>query len=410
MSRKLVVLSMIILSGLTGLTGSLAQAETDVRPVQMTLSQFLAKVRGQNLDLKIESSKVKAADAKAIGLSIPSPMAELMRTRDSGGVANGYVISQTIPFPTKLWGDQGARKSEARAQSEIKEIRENEILAQARFLYFSLWESQEKLSILEEKKKILLSHIKLSRSSARSDSFAGIHVLKAESDLDFLENETSSEEQSLKQKQAEISAYINEDILITQVVAVEPPLSEIPKINSVEETPQFKSIRFALDSFKSRELEADSSWLPDFTLRYKNMGPSNMAVGYSEVGIGFTVPFLFFWEPYSISRQAGAQRLQSEYELEKQSRLIHAEQESLRNGLNSLKKQLTLLKEKLIPRAEKRMHLVHNLAPRDMETLQDHRETMESFPDLKMKALELRRQYEQTLAALEKYQPRREIR
>lgn len=50
------------------------------------------------------------------------------------------------------------------------------------------------------------------------------------------------------------------------------------------------------------------------------------------------------------------------------------------------------------------MKLVHNLAPRDMETLQDHRETMEAFPDLKLKALEIRRTYEETVAELLKFE------
>jgi hypothetical protein len=60
-------------------------------------------------------------------------------------------------------------------------------------------------------------------------------------------------------------------------------------------------------------------------------------------------------------------------------------------------------KNKLLPRAEQRMKIVHNLAPRDMETIQDHRETMEAFPNLKMAELELRMQYEETIAELEKY-------
>lgn len=50
------------------------------------------------------------------------------------------------------------------------------------------------------------------------------------------------------------------------------------------------------------------------------------------------------------------------------------------------------------------MRLVHNLAPRDMETLQDHRETMEAFPGFKLKALDIRDQYEQTVTELEKFQ------
>jgi hypothetical protein len=38
-----------------------------------------------------------------------------------------------------------------------------------------------------------------------------------------------------------------------------------------------------------------------------------------------------------------------------------------------------------------------------METIQDHRETMEAFPELKMIELDLRVQYEEAIAELEKF-------
>ena len=83
-----------------------------------------------------------------------------------------------------------------------------------------------------------------------------------------------------------------------------------------------------------------------------------------------------------------------EYEFEKQKRILDSDKVILFSRLESLKKQIDNLNNKLIPRAEKRMKLVHNLAPRDMETIQDHRETMETFPDLKLKSLDLRMAYD----------------
>ena len=95
--------------------------------------------------------------------------------------------------------------------------------------------------------------------------------------------------------------------------------------------------------------------------------------------------------------------MQAQFELEKQRKDIDIENTTLLSKAESLKKQITILKDKSIPRAEKRMKLVHNLAPRDMETLQDHRETMEALPELKMKALSYRLEYEQAISNLEKY-------
>ncbi len=119
--------------------------------------------------------------------------------------------------------------------------------------------------------------------------------------------------------------------------------------------------------------------------------------------VGVSLPFIFFWEPRAASSSATAQRLQAEYEFDKEKRKIQVQKTSLIVKAESLKKQLDNLITKLLPKAEKRMRLVHNLAPRDMETLQDHRETMEAFPDLKLKALEYREQYEEAISELQKY-------
>jgi outer membrane protein TolC len=256
---------------------------------------------------------------------------------------------------------------------------------------------------LLDKKRVLEQHIKLSRSSARSDSFAGIHVLKAESDLDFLENEILASEQNIRERQVEIANFINADPNKLKIIAEEPPLSPIPNLSATPTTHQINALKFNLENLRNRESAAKSEWFPDLNIRYKEMGATSMSTRYNEVMFGITLPFVFFWEPNAASKKASAERLQGELELEKQKRSIDSERVTLMSKAELLKKQIENLKEKLIPKAERRMKLVHNLAPRDMETLQDHRETMEAFPELKLKALELRLEYEAVISSLEKY-------
>ena len=384
---------------------SLVQAEES-----MTLSSFLALVRKQNPDLQIEAAKVAASDAKSVGLAIPPPMVGVNQMKeDTGNTAVGFEVSQTIPFPTKLTSDHSSRKFEAKAQNEFRRARENEILAQAKNLYFSLWAMQERVKLFQDKREVLRNHIKLSRSTARSDSSASLHVLRAESDLDLLENEILSEEQKLLTAKSEIAVFLNQDPEIFKMNAQEPPLSSTPQNISLNESPQVKMTQFSLETLRAKESQAKSSWFPDFNIRYKQMGQTSMFSRYNEVMVGVTLPFVFFWEPNSESQAASAQSLQAEYQLEKQKRSFESERINTLKKIEVLKKQLDTLKEKLIPRAEKRMKLVHNIAPRDMESLQDHRETMEALPDLKLKALDLRREYEQAVSSLEKYLPAKEV-
>lgn len=370
----------------------------------LTLEEYLVKAKEQNLDFKIAESKSESIEAKSTGLAISAPMIGFsqMQTQD-GSSANGFEINQMIPFPTKLFSDHSARKYMHHSQEESRLDINKQLLLEARLLYFSLWQSQVRLSLLQEKKDVLQEHIKISRSTARSNSFAAIHVLKAESDLDLLNNDIESAKQIIREKQFAMANFMNSDPSSFKVIASEPKISALPKLNSIEESYLFKAKKFNLESLKAKEHEAKASWLPDFNLRYKEMGATSTSMKYKEIMVGVTLPFIFFWEPYVISKQASLERLIGEYQLEKEKRNFNSDKIVLLSRVESLHKQLDTLYNKLIPRAEKRMKIVHNLAPTDMETLQDHRETMEALPDLKMKALDLRMEYERSVADLEKY-------
>ena len=370
----------------------------------VTLEEFLSNVTASNLDLKISQAKSEAADSRSTGINIPPPMVGFSQFKENpGSTTSGFEVSQTIPFPTKLAGDHSARKYEAQMEEENRRGLQKQTLAQGKLIYFSVWQSQERLEILQEKKEVLKDHIKLSKSAARSDSFAAIHVLKAESELDLLENEIESARQKSRETQIDAALFINTEAAHFTLIAVDPKLSTIPKLNSSDETHQVRALKFQLESLKEKEFEAKSSWLPDFNLRYKEMAATSTSSKYNELMVGITLPFVFFWEPYSTSSSAAKSRLAGEYEFEKQKRIIDSDKVVLLSRAESLKKQIENLNNKLIPRAEKRMKLVHNLAPRDMETIQDHRETMEAFPDLKLKSLDLRMDFELTVTNLEKY-------
>lgn len=371
---------------------------------KLSLDDFLRTVKSENLNLRTEVAKEEAADAKATGIDLPPPMIGAIQMKEKNrDTASGFEISQTIPFPTKISNDRSARKFEAATQREERKAKEQEVVAEARLLFLSLWAAQERVSLLREKKAVIERHIRLSRAAARSDSFLKIHVLKAESDLDELENEILSEEQGLKQKQAEMAEFINTNPENFLPVAAEPPLTPLPESSALGGSHQLEASRLMLEGSKSRESEAKSSWFPELNIRYKKMGETSMTPEYSEIMVGASLPFVYFWEPKAASRSATADRLQAELAYSKERRRVETAKTVSRTKAEALKKQLENLKTKLLPRAEQRMKLVHNLAPRDMETLDDHRETMESFPDLKLKALELRMQYEEAAAELQKF-------
>lgn len=373
---------------------------------ELSLGDFLKRVKEQNLNLKQEEAKLSSAEAVAsLGIRLPPPMLEFNQRKEDGGVTtNGFEVTQEIPFPTKLSSDYSARRYAALAQKEMFQANYNETLAKAKLAYIEFWIAQEQVNLLNDKKSILVQHLKLSRSAVRSDSFLSIHLLKAESDMDFLENEIESMRQILREKQIVLAEILNEEVDSFRPTATEPELSPIPPKVESHLSPQVEALRLTAEGFKAQEAVAKSSWLPDFSLKYEEMEMANLSARrYKEITFGVTLPFLYFWEPHSEVKRAKADSLQADFNLNRNNKNIESKIAQLYSKAESILKQISNLKNKLVPRAGKRMKIVHNLAPRDMETLADHRETMETFPNLKMSELELRKKYEEAVAELGQY-------
>ena len=376
----------------------------------LRIEDFLSMAQEKNLDVKIENANAQGSEARAVGIALPPPMVNAIKMKmEDGKSASGFEATQMLPFPGKLIGDYRARQNEEHSSKEMKWAKESEVEAQARSLFVGLWIAQEKKNVLNEREKIIQEHIHLARSTTRSDSSASLHLLQVESEFDFLQNQVKETLLEIRERQIQVAAIINMNPANYRPVAIAPPLTTIP-LNAplTEATHQVLSIHWELESLKARETEANSSWAPDFNFRYKEMGATSMFPRYKEFMVGITLPFAFFWEPHSQSIGAFSNRLKKEYEYEREKLKVETERSSLLSKAESLREQIELISEKLIPRAHKRMKVMNNLAPRDMQTLEAHLATMNALPELKMKSLELRMQYEEAVAGLNKYLKRGE--
>ncbi len=370
----------------------------------ITLEDFLSRVKNQSLDDKIQQARYDSFQAKASGYLIPPPTLSFSRFKEQdSATSNGFEILQTIPFPSHLTADHAARKYDFLAQKELQVSAQKQTLITAKILYLTLWQNQMRAILLDDKKHIIQHHIKIARSAARSDSFGAIHLLKAESDLDLLESDIEIAQQNAREKQFEMATLIGVDPATYSIEAVEPSTTEMPATFSIEGSHLYKTRMFKLQALKEREIDAKANWFPDFSLKYKEMGSTSTAPKSVETMIGITLPFLFFWEPNSLVRQAKLESLQGQFEFDKEKRNFLSDKSVLFSRIKSLRKQLDTLNTRLIPRAEKRKKLLQNISLRDMEALQDHRDTMEALPDLKMKALDYRLDYEKAVAEVVKY-------
>lgn len=369
----------------------------------ISLDQFVQEAGKQNLSLKAKTAASVSDRERAYGIRLPPAQVNLIQMQMAGTSTPGFIAAQTLPFPTKIADEHSARRAEAFASEAARNATKQEVIAEARFIYYRLWQAQERLRLLNEKARVIEDHIRLALAASRSDSFLKIHVLKAENDLDLLRNDIVQAEQQIRESQIAAAEFLNRDPNAYRPLASSFPLSPLPQRPALEKPYQIEMKKFELEALRSKERLARAEWFPDFSLQYKEMGATPMLPRYSEIMVGATLPFVFFWQAKAESGRASAQRQEGEFLLERETRRIDAEQATLMERAISLKKQIDQFTNELLPRAEKRMKIVHNLAPRDMETLQDQRETLEAFPDLKLKALSLREQYEKTVMDLEQF-------
>lgn len=371
---------------------------------EFTMNHFLAEVEKSNLDLKVEDSRNEAAAARASGIRMPAPSVSLLQRRFENDNSHGFEVSQTIPFPGKISSEKKYRQQAALAAKSYQKEQTNWVLSLARFIYIEYWLKSEVLSALNEKREIIVDHIKLAKSIVRSDSMLKIHLLKAESDLDLLDNRILKEKQILTEKQLKIAELLNWRGGKIPPSPSEPTLSVLPSIQ-VEDTPQIRTLEYRVAMAQAKESENMQAWIPDFKLSLMKMNQAQMMPEFTQISVGITLPFALPWETKSKSDEAQAKRKMTEYELQKGKREIEYAQANIVSEAQALKNQMTLIQSKLIPRAKERMKIVHNIAPRDMNSLQDHRETMEAFADLRLQVLSLRARYEQIASELLLYSP-----
>lgn len=387
------------------LTFSSAFAKENKILKKLTFDEFIEETKSHNLSLKVAKSKSDVSQAKAIGIKIPDPkVGYITRSDMAGNSANGVEFQQTIPFPSKITSDYEARKYEAKSQESLYLGVKSEVFAQARLIYFNLWQSQRFKEILKEKIKVIKDHVRLTRAIARSDSFLKVHLIKAESDLEFLDNELIKSDQQIKENAAIMAQFLDLDPNNFNPTLEEPPLIKLPTISDLEDPHQLEAKKFHVQSLKQREKEADAKWLPDFYVKYQDVHRTQMLPGYSMATVGVSLPFVFPWENHSFSKETVASSRQAQAEYRAEKRAIESQIKILFDKLDSLKRQLDNINNKLLPLAKKRLAIIRNLTPRDIPTLQEYRETTENFPDLKLEELRLRTKYEETAAAILQYE------
>jgi len=159
----------------------LALFSTPAFAENLRLQDFLKNVQSENLDLKMEQAKLETANAQSSSISLPPPMVSFSKlTEKEGSSAQGFEVSQTVPFPGKISKNKSSRNLEAQAQKLNLAAKQNAVLTEAKQSFFEYWGAYKKIHFLRQKKDILSKHLRLARSGVRSDSSMKLHFVKTD--------------------------------------------------------------------------------------------------------------------------------------------------------------------------------------------------------------------------------------
>lgn len=364
----------------------------------------------ENLDVKILTTKLEALSAQSSGASnLPPLMAGISSMGENGPFRSGsmgedpsYEISQTIPFPTKILASKRAASSALRAGEAANTYESRIILSSVRAAFWDYFRAYNEKQLKEDQVQVLRDHLKRITRSPVSDTLTNSHILGIQNEISAMDSELDEASLQIHRTRTVLAVYTGLPAGTLAQAPENPPLSEIPSARAERgRNPLLEKTKAEVEKTQADLNLAQNAYLPDFTFTYKWNSSFGPVPRNQEIMLGFSLPFVFFWQPAAQAREARARVTESEAMQEKARRESDSLLSNLSEELAVLARKLQRLENESIPRSEKRMTLAHSISFSDMQSLDQHREILEDLLKLKLERLKVRTEYEKKIAELQ---------
>jgi len=316
--RKTVFLFIFII-----LFSSVSQAQNS-QPY--TLESLIKEALDSNPEIIATKNAFESASARipqARSLNDPTIEFEYDRiTADrmlTGKPMNTYSVSQDIPFPTKLYLRAKIASKLAKMAYENYRAKERDIIARLKNAYFELALIYKEIDINKENKDALDQFSKTVTTRYGAGQGTQAEALKAQVELARVDNELVILEQQQVTAQARLNVLLNRDP--KEPLGI-PPSSPVIKFNLTlddlyrltrDNNQELKAYRYAIDRGKAAYDLSVNEFLPDFSIKFKQMVDKGRVESGSWAGmIGVTIP-LWFFEKQSF----GVKEMKSDLEMVK---------------------------------------------------------------------------------------------
>ncbi|MDD5422014.1 MAG: TolC family protein [Candidatus Omnitrophica bacterium] len=365
MQRRCAVYALIFFLAVFNPAQNTANAEEP-----LSLNNVINEALISNPEILSAKRSYEAASARIWqAASLNDPMVELeydKMTADrmlTGDPMKTYAISQDIPFPTKLYLRAKIASKIARMSYESYKTKEKEIIARTKSAYAELFYIYRAIDINKENKGILEQ---LSQSAtARYSKGLGTQgdALKAQVELATVDTELIMLEQKRVTAQARLNILLNRDP--GEELGVPAPEEAIKFESKLEEcyslaeqnNPELKAYRYGIERGKTAYDLSLNEFMPDFTLKYKQMVQGDKAVGDAWAGmLGVTVPLWFFQkQAFGVKEmKSELEMLKAEYAAKEKAVLFDVRDAYARVEAN--KKLVELYETAFLPQAEETLN------------------------------------------------------
>lgn len=300
--------------------------------------------------------------------SLDDPMVELEYDKIyadrmlTGKPMKTYAVSQDIPFPTKLYLRAKIASKIAKMAYETYKAKERDVISRVRSAYAELFYIYRSIEINKENKGILEQ---LSKSAtARYSKGLGTQgdALKGQVELATVDTELVILEQKRVTGQARLNILLNRDPkeelgvpIAEETIRFDRTLDEYYSL-AEQNNPELKTYRYGIEKGKAAYDLSLNEFMPDFTLKYKQMVQGDKAVGNSWAGmLGVTIPLWVQKQAFGVKEMnAELEMLKYEYAAKEKAVLFDVRDAYARVEAN--KKLVELYETSFLPQAEETLN------------------------------------------------------
>ncbi len=317
----------------------------------------------QSYGLKAESYKYSADAATAwmapmVGVGTfmtPYPGQKIMESRDKGSLM--LQLEQDIPNPSKLSAKKKYIVSQGNIEKATRDITLNDLKAQARRLYFNWLIAKQRIDVLRENEKIMVTMKKIEEVRFPYNQSQLSSVFKASAKIEDNHNMIRMQEGSIAKARAWLNSLMNapgnQDFEID--TTYQPQFGIASSYDTASLATARKDVVKMDESIRSMQLNIESmkrEKKPDFKVRFDHMYPLDrmMPNAFSAMGM-VSIPIA----PWS-SRMYKSEIKAMQYNvqaMEKERAAMLQETQGMLYGMQyeiqSMQKRIEAMEDKIIP-------------------------------------------------------------